>query len=742
MYKSESELIAGFYTPLVEVWMERLREAEVSKARFNKIGQVCNDFYVSQAGFMWDQKEFFNGSLPKPKFAFTIAKAFEFVSIYGPSLFWDYADRKVTGQRQIKIEPEMFGDVNDPNVMKMAEEVMRNEAMEESLHRFGRSMMGTYLNWSQREQPGGMVLHGQMAITESLIKGMGLLWPQTYQFPGSQSTYTRLCYGSVEDLYIDPDCNDPLWETAGYIVRKHVEPTWEVERKFKLARNSLASFATSASAELRARKTASNSTKKETFDCITWYEIWSKVGIGPRTDKLNHHMVDMFDQQLGDFAYLCISPTVPYPLNAPPDKFFGDDPAGSPEVLQMFEWRCSGYGDIFPCYKDRRWPVSPVWYNPIMGSAWPLAPLAPGLGELVALNVLTSAYVESAWENRKQILAYVKSAASELEGILQADEAFAKIPLNDNIHRNINEVMQFLNRPNSNSDILTAIGMMAQQFNDRVGLSELHYGQSATQIRVAADARQKQEAVSVRPEKMSGDVARWFSDASQLEMILAALHVKGAHLTHLLGGFGASQWDQYFGEMPVEQLMRECKASVEASEVRRPNKERDTANIQTLQQFLLPTLTKFAETTGDTQPFNKFMEMIGDAMELEGDPIELPPWQPPVDPQQAEIQKQVQQLEMGKTAAETQHKEASASKAIADAVAKMHEVQQPAGGLINELKHEQEIRHKEDTHAQNMIQSDQEFIQGLLFADMQNEQDLEAKEELMEASEKGSKADD
>ena len=434
MYKSPAQLQGEFYGPLTRIWIERIRAAQTAKKRFNAIAKTCNDFYESQAGFMWKEKEYFNGDLPKPKFAFTIAKAFEFVSIFGPHLYWQYADRKVFSQRQLKLTPEIFGDPNDPQVQQAAAQIMMAEAREEALTSFANQMMSHVLNWTQREQPGGLIVHGQHAINEALIKGMGLLWSETYSAPGSDAVYTKNTYDTVDNLLIDADCKDPLWESAGYIMRRHVEPIWQVERRFGLPRGLLESKGTEMSSELKARQDANQATKdkkNDSFDCMEWYEIWSKVGVGPRSTKLNHHMIDMFDDQVGDYAYLCVAPNVEFPLNAPPEKYFGENPATSEDVKEMFKWRCANFGDEFPCWKDDRWPVAPLSFNPILGSPWPLAPLAPGLGELIALNVLTSSYVDSAWNNRQQILAYVGSAAGELEEVLSSDASFVKLKLNE-----------------------------------------------------------------------------------------------------------------------------------------------------------------------------------------------------------------------------------------------------------------------------------------------------------------------
>jgi hypothetical protein len=735
MYDSPEQMTGQFYDPLVRIWMERIRAAENSKTRFNAIAKICNDFYQSEKGFMWDDKSYFNGNLPKPRFKVTIAKAFEFVSIYAPHLFWQYADRKVFSQKQLELTPELFGAPDDEEAKAFGEQIMLQEAQKKMIADFGNDMMGIYLNWSQREQPGTLIVHGQDSVTEALIKGMGLLWPETYTPPGSDQLYTKLTHDTVDNLLIDPDCKDALWESAGYIMCKHTNPIWEVERKFGLERGALEGKGRSESAELAARKQGNQATKDDkTFDCITWYEIWSKVGVGPRTQQLNHHMIDMFDDRVGDYAYLCIAPGVPYPLNAPPSKFYGDNPAMEDDVKEMFKWRCRNFGSEFPCYKDGRWPVSALKFNTLLGSPWPLAPLAPGLGELMAINVITASYLDSAWSNRQQILAYMGSAADELEEALNSDTALAKVKLNDNIRDNINGVIQFLNRPNANTDQLQALEMLSANFNRRVGLNELQYGETKTQVRIASDGRAKQDAISIRPQKMAGDVARWLTNGSQLEMFLAALHVEGKDLTHLLGDWASIQWDAIFGEMDVNTLMREAKATVEASEVQRPNKERDTANTQSLLQYVLPLAQNFAQVTGDTTPLNDYLEKVGDSMDMAEPPLQLPPWQPPKDPEQVQMAKVAQQTEIQKTAAEAGLKAAQTQKTAAevglrtaqtqkttvDAMATVKEAQIP-GGIIGEMKHQAEIRRTEEKHQQGLLHTEQDQVQDLIHTSLDHE---------------------
>lgn len=726
VYENSHQLQESFYRPLCRIWEERLAAALAAKARFDKIGRQCNDFFEAGAGFMWEKShksEFFSGRLPTPKFKITVAKAYEYVSIYGPHLYWQYAKRKVINQRTLQITVDMFGDPNDPAVQEAFTAVKSQDDIEQAMARFGNEMMGNYLDWSQREQHGGLAVHAALAVTESLVKGMGCLWPQVYSHPGSDQKFTRLQYRTVNNLLVDPDCKDPLLETAGYIALRHCQPIWQVEKLFKLERGSLSQYGSAQSGEQISRENANKNSPNKTFDMIEWWEIWSKSGVGPRNGKFAHDMIDELDETVGDYAYLCIAKGVPFPLNAPPERFFGENAATSESVLEMFEWRCADYGEKFPVWKDAgRWPVSLLSFIKIPNSPWAMAPLSPGLGELIAINILQSAYCDQAWNDRKRIIGYLGSQLTEIKAAIESDDSISVVKINDGVLTSVRDMIQYLDGPARQNDLLQAISMLSDSFDKRVGLTELQYGISSTQVRVASDVRTRSEAANIRPEKFSRDVAAWMSDASQLEMFLALQYVDGVSLTHLLGGYCASQWDALLKQIPLEQAMREMKASVEASDIRRPNHERDTANVQALQQYLTPLLQVYAQASGDNDPLNNFLQKIGESIEMDLTSIKLTrPWAPDPDPEQAELMKAGQEAEVQKTQAQAEAASASAIKFQADAAATMAEIgggQQDQTGPA-EAEHQQSLRHKEEDHNQKLISNNELLTQKLLFNEME-----------------------
>jgi hypothetical protein len=729
---NSQDMQARFWRPLCTIWHQRYKAAQQAKVRFELIREQCMAFYHGRSGFMWDddhKQKFFKGSLPDPKFKISLNKLFEFVELYGPSLFWQYPHRKVMSQYQNLLSPDILGDPNDPQVQQMFQMIMQQETRTSGRDDFANRLMEAYLNYSQRECD--LTREAVLSIKEALVSGMGILWPETYQYPNSDDVFTRLRWGSVANVFVDADCHDPQWETAGYIFRRHITPSWQVERIFDLPVGSLRQYATRQTAEQAVREEALTDERSggPKQDMTEWVEAWSRVGIGPKVVNAEQDLLDQFDDVVGDFAYVCFIPDCPFMLNAPPGKFFGSTPWNNEEVKKAFEWRAPNYGHAFPAHDDNRWPIKPLVFNELMGSAWPIAPGAPALGYLITLNILTSSYVDQAWQNRRTIIAYLESEAEMIAEKLKSDEPFVTVGINGNLYQDIKQIIQQLPPIQTNKDILVAIQMMEDGFNRAIGLNELMYGNSgATQIRVAADIRERSARSSIRPEKMASDVAAWMTDCSQLEMFLAALHVNGDSLMPLIGEFGSKFWNEYFGKIDPAKLMREMVATVEASEVRRPNKETDTANIQSLQQYWLPLCAQYAQQTGNTDPLNALLDRIGEATEMDTSGFMLPPWQPPEDPEQKQLAQAAAMAEVEKNAATAEKQRASAQKDIASAIETMT-TSGISDGFAAEGEHVQELRHREELHNQELRHNEDEAVLKIESALMQQEATQETGDE-------------
>lgn len=621
--------------PLVEAWKKKINASREDPRRvgFIKTARMCHEFFAGSMGMMWDEKfrsEFMSGT-PAPKFRITVAKAFELVSIFGPSIMWDYPGRVVRARKRKPLSQEVFlalrgeeefegleGTEGDPY-----QEYVRRRSESDAFDAARCQLMNDYLSYTAVEQyGGGLIFESHLAITESLVKGAGLLWVTPYQHPGGKRTLTGCFYDSIDNLYIDPGCQKANLIDANWVARKRVMPYWKVERMFDLPAGFLKSRATlespgsiavNDSPEMNSEREA-----KKTHDLICWYEVYSKEGTGCRAYEGTTAAIKSLDKVVGDFAFFAICPGVEFPLNMPPKKV---QAANREEILSMAEWPV-------PYYKTGAWPFARLTYHDVPNSPWPLAPLSMGLGELVFMNVVMSSLVERVYEGCRNIGVVAKSIANDVKEKLEDASYSGWIEIPDALisNKSIGDYLQYIGRPTIDGDVFNMLDRAAMAFDKRVGLSDLLYGLNpgGKVSRSAADITIKSESVNVRPDWMRRRAESWQSNAADLERIAAYWAVDGSSLSGLLDDDEVEAWEQLISEMDPERFHLQFYGTVEANSIAKPNKFKDNANIRNTIGYILPILRDYFMQTGDSGPLNGYLRTVAEAMEQNPDPWMVP----------------------------------------------------------------------------------------------------------------------
>lgn len=645
-----------FLRPVVTGWLGAIRKAEESKKWFNSVYDQCMKFYSAQPGFMWKEdfrKTFMDGKAPK--FRITIAKAFEFVALVGPTLFWQNPTRELRPRKRLTVQPEHFLEYGEMAEMAY-QQFSQQQAIDNANEDLRRQLVELYLNYTPNEQPnGGLAAQAKLAITECLISGRGCLWAEEYRYPGSDRTLTGLFYDSNRNLLIDPDAKMNDLSDARWIARKHVSPRWEIEKKFGYKPGALRHKETSESADSQGRNPDKDSRKTGgTYDLVEWYEVWSKCGVGyrlrdmqkgtfPELDKIG----DAIETTVGDYAYLCLMEGVNHPLNAHRSEVEQMD---ADQMIKAFEWPC-------PYWIDNKWPVVCLDFYQIPDLAWPMAPLAPGLGELMFLNVMISHLAGRIWSSSRDFIAVAQSAVEDITDRLKNGQDLEILPFNDTLNKNLNELIQVLQFPQVNFDVWKIIDRVSDMFDKRVGLTELLYGLNpgGVQSRSATDAENKAKYSSLRPDYMASCVDDWMIDGADVEKFAARWFVKGEDLVPLLGEWGSQMWDKMIVAEDPELVVRNMKARVVANSSRKPNKAKDSENINLVIQYFLPIFQAYAQATGDNTQMNELLKVWGEANEMDVSKIEFQTQPPETNgPSPEELQMQEMQMQQQQMQAEQQ----------------------------------------------------------------------------------------
>lgn len=611
-------------------WITKIEHAKRHKKTvFQEDADECMAFYNGPKN--WDdlmhtgaglvQKDI----LPETTFKMRVNKAFELVTIFAPTMVYQNPVRTVSLREQVTIDPTFFPDPY------LYQAIVQQETVRLSTDQLKAQVVEAYLNFLPSEND--LAGESRKAIEEALIKGRGCLWTELYTPPGCDFTMPRSTFDSVDDLLIDPDANS--LEEATWIARRCIHPVWQVERDRGLKPGTLKGNMESQALQTEVAGSASAQYDRKrglTNDLITYWKIWSKMGIGGRLSGINKKFrgpLELF----GDFVYLEVARDVSYPLNLPPDvqaqEGFEQDPS---IVTDRVQWPT-------PYWADGAWPVSCLDFHKVPMCPWPMSHLKAGLGELKFLNWAMSFLAGKLRNTTRDFIAIKKEAGEEIKTNILEGRDLTLLELEAN--GQISELVQFLQHPEVNGDIWKLISAVEANFDKRVGLNELMYGEEgATQIRSAQEASIRNQNMSVRPDDMSKQVEGWMSEVAAKEAIAARLHLSQDDITPALGQVASGMWMQFVASQDLNEVCRGLSYRIEAGSAKKPNKDTQVSQASEGMQTLLPFFTQYATTTGDVQPINNLIQDWAKARDLDPNRYLLqpmpvaPPMPPGGDPNQ------------------------------------------------------------------------------------------------------------
>lgn len=585
------------------------------------------DWLYGRRGANRNDRRYFDetdgGDIPPPKFKMTVNKTAELVQLFGPVLYHKNPYRLVT-PRQVPVpQPALLSVLgSDPASALMLQQALQTSARQRATDTARADILQQYLNFT----PGALDLktESRWGIDEAIIKGAGLLWCEVYQTPTGQKMVGSF-YDSVDNLVIDPDATTLAGAT--WIARRRVQPVWEAERRFQLPPGTLKPNQESNNRRAEVDSDATGQAdfmrrKGQTQDLITYWDVFSKTGCGARLSTVDAAYRQELDTY-GDYCYLAVCDGHTYPLNVPDSLWDLEETQARAEIAKRLQWHT-------PFWADGTWPCSALSFHNIPGDPWPLSHLAPGMGELKFLNWAYSMLAGKVKITLRDFIAILKETEADIRNTILngADLEVLEVPGSGG--KGINELIQFLQHPPFNQDIFAVINIIAEQFDRRVGLNELMYGESEHQYRSAAEAEVKQRGMSVRPDDMANKVEDWMSEAARKEAIAARWHLTGQDVFPMLGMFGSHLWQLLVTPSNPTDILYSLQYGIQSGSVRKPNREKQAQNAKDGLNTLMPFFQQLA-MQGIPEPFNALVRQWGEAIDMNTDAFMLnfPPPPPP-----------------------------------------------------------------------------------------------------------------
>lgn len=604
-------------TQLVSLWYTKIEAARKHKRKvFQKDADDALSFYNGPKD--WDELMGVRGimgeqGLPNPSFKISINKAFELVTIFGPNLYHDNPVRTITQRQPLDIPPELFPDP------MLLQSIMQQQALENLENEFRCSLIGQYINLTPHELK--LREESRQSIDEALIKGRGCMWTETYKPPEAPFTIIGSFYDSTDNLLVDPDA--PRFDKAKWIARRCCHPRWEVERLYNLEPGSLKGNTQSQDSQSAINHEEMESDylqrKGETNDLVVYWKIWSRMGLGGRLSGGLPSSLRQSLEMFGDNCFLVICKDVPYPLNLPPSV-----QAQPPQVgMSAVQWP-------IPFWRIDKWPVSVLDFHVVPNCPWPLSHLKPAFGELKFLNWAMSFLAGKVRTTSRDFLVCLKSAAEEIKEAILKNEDLQLLEITSD-HKDIREIVQFLNHPPMNGDILNVIEIIEKMFEQRTGLNELNLGGTPQkQIRSAEEAAARSTASNVRPDDMARCVESWAGEQAEKEAFAAGYMLGPQDIEPLLGNMAAQFWKGYVTQTDVNVQTRRFEIRIESGSTRKPNKDQQVSNMTESLQVIMPTLQNYAAASGDWLPVNNLIMQWAKSRDLSPDQFALRPLPPPM----------------------------------------------------------------------------------------------------------------
>ena len=638
---------------IVNAWLEKIKKGcQFKEKQFGTDARTCMQFFNGPYDFMYKPDfsrragfgytEGGEGSInfPEPSCQMTMNKVAEGVQIFGPVLYHKNPYRQVSPRKLPELPYGLLAsDVQDPQQAQMFqqyEQALQQITAKTNSEDIARaSLLEWILNWTPREF--GLKREYRLAVDESMITGMSVLWTESYQPKGFPSPMVGSFQDSQANLVLDPDPDRR--KHCMWIARKCVHPIWEVERDYQLEPGLIKADSESYNQQANMAADPDGDYKRkrgETNDLCTYWKIWSKMGVGARIKGVPEDYRTVLED-FGDYAYIVVKQDCPFPLNLPPKII--NDPTGRDAALKRLEWPT-------PYWLGDEWPCEIVALHDAPNQIYPVSHFKPVLGQLIFLNWMMSFVAQKVRTNSRDFICVKKSVGDEMKQRILHGQDFTLLELDATHPGTIQEIVQFLQHPSTQGDVWKVVEWMTDAFEKGSGLTELQYGVTTSQMRSAQEANIKSSAMNVRPDDMADRVEDSAARVAKREAMALRWHV--SDVTPFMGPAANVYWQKLVAGTDPLKVFHQLEYTVEAGSTRKPNKDRDAANVNTAIQTFLPGIDQKAAATGDFKRHNEVIRVWGKAVDMEVEGLmepDLPPSQAPEETGPTESDMRAQEMQ-------------------------------------------------------------------------------------------------
>ena len=619
-------------------WLKKIQLSLKHKRPFSEDAREAMSFFDGPHNWFWRDtyarsESGYNRAISPPGFRMQVNRVFEAVKLFGSVIYHRNPVRTVEPAHYPFISPDELG-IQDPNGMAAYEQAAQETVQKTAVRRATAMLLEKYLNYTPNELD--LKTHSRRTVDEAIIKGMGLWWTEMVTLPGSGQRFIGSFADSVDNFTMDPDATeieDILW-----CARRCTHPIDVVAAQYGLDRDQLKGHLEGAnSLDLAAGEQVFLDDEVQTNhrragksnELVTYWKIFSKTGLGDRLKDMPKDLVGTFDG-IGDNCYIVVCEGVDFPLNISPELLgqqVSEETGVPDELFRAVQWPIPFWAEA------NGWPFTPLDFHRKPGYIWPISHIKPGIGELRFLNFALSFVAQRAAISCETLIGVSKAADQDIKDQIldTSQKGFKIVEISETLGRSVNDLISVFQLPDVSPELWKIIDAVTQMFDKRVGLTELAYAMTSSQIRSATEASVKAEQLSVRPDDMANRLEDAMALMARREAFAARWLLEPKDVEPILGPLGAAAWAQYVNVMDPATIAREFDYRVESGSARKPNKATRVEQMQAALQTLGPILQGLVPS-GVVDPLNALISDWAESLDIDAKPYLIPPPPPPPPP--------------------------------------------------------------------------------------------------------------
>ncbi len=642
---------------VVQLWETLIsRDREDKEEKFARTARRAWDFigkgYMDLYGptVHEDYQPFVNGG--GPYFKARLNKSQQFLDIYLPHIHFREPQRVITPSRP-ELPPELLAAIT-------GQPVPQGVPMPEQPQHTPDTVRAWLMQWYLNYLPGeyNLRLEAALACQEALVKGRGVVWLEMTD--GAYGSVPGSFYDSVDGLLIDKEAR--TMRTADYIIRQRRANRESLAASMRLSPERLENVSQVDANSLSSQDTEGddcytrNQVEDDKRTMVTYYEVFSRHGIGPRYARDDSEALRLRDL-LGDLAdrptWLVILPGAGFPLNLPQEAMDIGDRA---DIERRLSWP-------IPFHEDpvNPWPCTILDFQPHTKDAWAKSPLEAGLPLQVFLDQCYSFLMDRIAATSRNLIIVSDTMAESLRKAIAEGVDQSVIPVDMGEYKRLEDMVKILDFPQVNKDIYTLIQMVQREFEMITGMDPLLLGNMGnTQARSASEMQIRDSRASTRPDDYKEKTAEWHSQIGRKEGFATRLLVPPPvelfretvettpDGTEIYGPL-SQMWAVLVNTDDPREAAAELAYTIEAGSGQKKDKQKQLSDVNQIGQTLVqPLLAMFQQSGIGWQQYNAYVRLLGEATDQRLDDMMLP------DPQAQQQQQSEQQQQMQQQAEQAQ----------------------------------------------------------------------------------------